>query len=232
MSMSVSSALPQTKPAALVKGVFEGLARLRSARVFHPEGATFVGTVALTDAHSPTAGALGGTWPVHVRASKGLGTPGEWPDVHGLAVRIVHEEGPVDLLFATAGRFVPWVLTPSRGWCDHPYTTFLPYTVGDTRVVLRLDPDKPNVARDGDVASILQAVALSPLTFTVRESHGLSWRSIGTLTLESIADEEIAFDPVLHQHPRVRHSRLLAPLRHFAYMGSRRGRGATNQDLE
>lgn len=230
--MSVSSAEPQTKPAELVTAVFEGLARLRSARVFHPEGATFVGTVALTNAHSPTAGALGGTWPVHVRASKGLGTPGAWPDVHGLAVRVIHEEGPVDLLFATAGRRVPWVLAPSMGWSDHPYTTFLPYSVSDRHVVLRLDPDDPEVARAGDVASILKAVATAPVTFTVRESRGLSWPTIGTMTLESISDEEIAFDPVLHQHPRVRHSRLLAPLRHFAYAGSRQGRGAANQDLE
>ena len=230
--MSVSSAEPQTKSTEFVQAVFEGLAKLRSARVFHPEGATFVGTVVLNDPDSPTADALGGPWPVHVRASKGLGTPGEWPDVHGLAVRIVHEEGPIDLLFATAGRLVPWVLTPSNGWCDHPYTTFLPYGVGDRHVVLRLDPDKSDVARDGDVASILEAVASAPVTFTVRESHGLSWRSIGTLRLESISDEEIAFDPVLHQHPRVRHSRLLAPLRHFAYAGSRHGRGAPNQDLE
>lgn len=230
--MSISSAEPQTKPAELVATLFEGLARLRSARVFHPEGANFVGEVNLTNAQSPTAGALAGTWPVHVRASKALGTPGEWPDVHGLAVRIVHEEGPVDLLFATAGRYVPWVLMPSVGWCDHPYTTFLPYTVAHQRVVLRLDPEEPDVARDGDIASILKAVSFAPLMFTLRESHGLSWRTIGTLTVESIVDEEIAFDPVLHQHPRVRHSRLLAPLRHFAYAGSRRGRGAPHQDLE
>lgn len=230
--MSVTNAEPQTKPAELVKTVFEGLARLRSARVFHPDGANFVGTVALTDAHSPTAGALGGTWPVHVRASKGLGTPGALPDVHGLAVRIIHEDGPVDLLFATAGRLVPWILTPSMGWSDHPYTTLLPYTVSDRHVVLRLDPDDPKAARSGDVASILEAVAKAPVHFTVRESHGLSWRAIGTLTLESIADEEIAFDPVVHQHPRVRHSRLLAPLRQFAYAGSRQGRGAASQDLE
>lgn len=230
--MSVFSAEPQTKPTELLQGIFEGLARLRSARVFHPDGATFVGTLALTNAQSPVAGALGGTWPVHVRASKGLGTPGAWPDVHGLAVRIVHEEGPVDLLFATAGRHVPWALTPSMGWCDHPYTTFLPYTVGDKRVILRLDPVEPTVAREGDVASILKAVAFAALAFKVSESSGLSWRTIGTLTLESITDEEIAFDPVLHQHPRVRHPRLLAPLRHFAYAGSRQGRGAANQDLE
>jgi hypothetical protein len=87
------------------------------------------------------------------------------------------------------------------------------------------------VALEGDVASILKAVAFAPMSFTVRESSGTSWRSIGTLTLESVADEDIAFDPVAHQHPRVRHSRLLAPLRHFAYVGSRRGRGAEDQDL-
>ena len=230
--MSVSSAEPQTKPAELVRTLFEGLARLRSARVFHPDGATFVGTVAFTNAHSPTAGALGGTWPVHVRASKGLGTPGEWPDVHGLAVRIVQEEGPVDLLFATAGRHVPWILTPSVGWCDHPYTTFLPYTVADRRVVLRLDPDAPDVARDGDVASILKAVASAPVRITVRESRGLSWQSIGTLTLESITDEEIAFDPVVHQHPRVRHSRLLAPLAPLRLCRLTARSRSCHQDLE
>lgn len=230
--MSVSSAEPRTRPAELVKTVFEGLARLRSARVFHPDGVTFAGTVAFTDTQSPTAGALAGTWPVHARASKGLGTPGGWPDVHGLAVRIIHEEGPVDLLFATVGRHVPWVLSPSIGWLDHPYTTFLPYTVGDNHVVLRLDAAEPSVAGEGDLTTIAKAVAFAPVVFTVRESSGLSWRPIGTLTLELVTEETIAFDPVAHQHPRVRHPRLLAPLRHFAYLGSRRGRGADDEDLE
>jgi hypothetical protein len=229
--MGVSSAEPQTKPAELVKYAFEGLARLRSARVFHPDGATFAGTVVLTEARSPTTGALGGTWPVHVRASKGLGTPGAWPDIHGLAVRIVHEDGPVDLLFATAGRLVPWVLTPSIGWFDHPYTTLLPYTVGDKHVVLRLDADEPEIAHEGDIDAITKAVSFVPVRFTVKESSGLSWRPIGTLTLEMVTEETIAFDPVVHQHPRVRHPRILAPLRHFAYLGSRQGRGAENDDL-
>jgi hypothetical protein len=74
-------------------------------------------------------------------------------------------------------------------------------------------------------------VASAPLPFKIRESAGLSWRLIGTMTLESVTDEEIAFDPVAHQHPRVRHPRLLAPLRHFAYAGSRHGRGADDDDL-
>ncbi len=224
--MSISSAEPQSKPTALVKSVFENLARFRSGRVFHPDGATFAGTIALTEASSPTAGALGGTWPVHARASKALGTPGAWPDVHGMAVRIVHEDGPVDLLFATAGRWLPWVLAPSAGWLDHPYTTFLPYTVGDHRVVLRLDAVEPTVAQEGDLETIAKAVSFAPVAFTIQESSGLSWRPIGTLTLEQGTDEAIAFDPIAHQHPRVRHSRLVAPLRRFAYLGSRRGRGA------
>ena len=231
IGMGTSSAVPLTKPAELVKSVFEGLARARSARVFHPDGVTFAGTVALTEAQSPTAGALGGTWPIHARASKGLGTPGGWPDIHGLAVRIVHEDGPVDVLFATVGRHLPWVLMPSSGWLGAPYTTFLPYTVGDNRVVLRLDAVEPTIAGEGDLEAIARALSVCPVTFTVSESSGLSWRPIGMLRLEAVTEETIAFDPVAHQHPRVRHSRLLAPLRHFAYLGSRRGRGAAADDL-
>jgi hypothetical protein len=208
----------------LVANVFATFARLRSARVFHPDGAMFTGTLAIEGTDSLVGSALAGVWPIHVRASKGIGTPGDWPDLHGLAVRIHHDTGPVDLLFVTVVRHLPYVLAPSVGWCSAPYSTFLPYEIGDSSVLVRLEPAASGVASQGGTLSIQDAVATSPVRFTVLESSGLSWRPLGKLDIERPSDDEIAFDPVRHQHPGMRHVQILGMLRARAYAGSRRGR--------
>lgn len=210
--------------AGWVGKAFAATARMRHARVFHPAGTMFTGTLSIEGADSVVSSALRGAWPVHVRASKGIGTPRDWPDLHGLAVRIHHDTGPVDLLFVTVPRRVPYVLAPSLGWCSAPYSTFFPYEVGEQSVVIRLEPASSGVARSGSTASIEDAVAAGPVRFTVMESAGLSWRPVGTLDLERPSTDEIAFDPVQHQHPGMRHVRLLGRLRARAYAGSRRGR--------
>jgi hypothetical protein len=222
------------RAAAVVKSTFGAASHLRSSRIFHPDGAIFTGTLRLADATAPAAAALGapGTWPVTVRTSKAVGTPGGWPDIHGIAVRVDHDAGLVDLLFATVGSHVSFVLAPSGGWGTQPYSTLLPYQADGHHVVLRLDAVEPDRAPAGDLDSIRSAVATAPLLFVVSERtvRG-SWRPFGQLALEEPAEGQIAFDPVINQHPRLTYPDAVARFRSWAYSGSRSGRDAATEDV-
>ena len=114
---------------------------VRRARVFHPRGRAFRGTVE-TDG--------GGTWgarlldeagrhDVVVRVSRGAGLPEPLPDVLGLAVRfggLGKGGGPLDLLVNTSGGapglrhlFVPAPV-------GRTYSSVLPYRTGSGRVIM------------------------------------------------------------------------------------------------
>ena len=215
----------------LVETAAKSAARARSARVFHPIGSAFTGTLTVEQSDNPAAHVLQGQWPVLVRASKAIGTPGNWPDIHGIAVRITHDVGPVDLLFATVARRFPYILVPAAGWNSHPYSTFLRYAVGDEHVFLRLEPEQPSRAPASGRLSVESAVADGPLAFVLMESRGTSWTAIGRLSLKAPSAEVAAFDPVVNEHPEMKHSRLFAGLRARAYAGSREGRGARGAQL-
>jgi hypothetical protein len=129
-------------------------------------------------------------------------------------------------LFATVARRFPYILAPVTGWTSHPYSTFLPYTAGDEHVLLRLEPEQPSRAPANGRLSIESAVADGPITFGLMESAGASWRAIGSLVVRAPTGEISAFDPVVNEHPALKHSRLFAGLRARAYAGSREGRGA------
>ena len=222
----------------LVETTFERLAKVRSARVFHPSGVTFSGTLELRAGGSRTVDALGaGTWPIVVRVSKGIGTPNGWPDFYGIAVRLANDSGPVDLLFTTVARTLPYVLAPSRNWTSHPYSTFLPYRAYDPRtsrahrILLRLEPEHLDRARGGATESMESAVSEASLPFALWESAGLDWKPVGRLTIESVSNQQIAFDPVVNEHPRLKHATPLRSLRSWAYIGSRRGRSASRADV-
>ena len=103
------------QPATLITSPFRRLAELRHARVFHPDGVLCTGTASLTgDTPLPLAGG-----PVTARISKGIGLPGSWPDIVGLAVRLPDGSASHwDLLLAgpaPLGGRIPLPL-PSRRW--------------------------------------------------------------------------------------------------------------------
>lgn len=211
----------------LVSAAFTRLARWRAAPAFHPRGELFDARVSLTERASATATALGGTGerPALVRLSKGAGTPGGFPDLLGVAVRTEVGGHVVDVLFTSGNR----ILVPSAGWARRPYTTLLPYTAGGSRVVLGLEPEDPEEAAHADPAA-----AVTPLAFTLTErERGSPRRPIGRLVVEAPhGDDAIAFDPVLNSHPELKPARPLRRLRAWAYTGSRRGRGATQDELQ
>jgi hypothetical protein len=77
----------------------------------HPVGAAFHAEVVVDGASVPlvegTVLGQPGRYPAIARLSRGFAIPLRWPDVHGLAVRILDADGagrPQDLLVATAKR--------------------------------------------------------------------------------------------------------------------------------
>ncbi len=231
---------------------FEVLARIRGARrAVHTRGALFAARVELGPAApdagpsstaSPTVAALGGP-AVHtalVRMSKNAGTPGSFPDMLGVAVRLTDlPDGPVDLLFATVGRHraTGALLAPTTGWCRRPYTTLLPYRADGVRVTLGLRPDEPDRARGTDPQVLREAVRRGPVAFTLVEKRARArWTPIGRLVLDlpmpdvAVDDgpggaDPVTYEPVVNAHPRLQPVRAFAAIRSAAYTGSRRGRG-------
>ena len=173
-----------------------------------------------------------------MRISKGAGTPGTFPDLLGIAVRLTDlPDGPVDLLFTTVGRHraTGALLAPATGWCARPYSTLLPYRADGERVTLGLRPCTADRAKGADPQTARDAVRRGPLAFTLVEKRRRTpWAPVGRLLLDlpmpdgfadDGPDDAVTFDPVLNAHPRLRPVQALTGLRAAAYDGSRRGRG-------
>lgn len=114
---------------------------LRGARVFHPRGQAYGGTV-VTDGGGTWGAALldqPGRHDVVVRVSRGVGLPEPLPDVVGLALRFDGQGtdgGPLDLLVNSSGGppglrhlFLPEPL-------GRTYSSVLPYRTGSGRQLL------------------------------------------------------------------------------------------------
>lgn len=219
--------LPVSSPAVAVATQFRRLARLRSARAFHPDGRVGSGTLQLDDGSSAVGEVLGaGAHPVRVRLSRGAGLPGPLPDLLGIAVR-VEGERPLDLLFTTVARpgVAHWLLVPARRWTARPYSTVLPYRTPRGRRLLALAPVADELP-DASMHSLELVGPSRPLVFDLLEGPLTGpWRTIGGLSVDGFErDESIAFDPMLNADPRLRPVRFLSTTREAAYDGSRWGR--------
>jgi hypothetical protein len=91
-----------SRPADGVSLIFGAMARLRRAPAVHPRGIAFAAQLTVSD---QTPLILQGDHPATVKLSKGAGTPGQWPDILGLALRIhpTDTNRPSDFLFSSAG---------------------------------------------------------------------------------------------------------------------------------
>ncbi|MFC0624020.1 hypothetical protein [Kribbella deserti] len=205
--------------------VFKNLARLRRGPVLHPDGRTFTAEVELTGLDE--LGLPRGRYDALVRLSKGGGTPGGYPDVLGLAIRLSLPSGGLcDVLLSSCGmgrltRLLPW---PALNWGSARYGTVMPYDVAGQRFWLVAIPAGPD-ARNASTADL---PAEAPRAFTLRLA-GISceWIAVGELVLgEAVTTEaELVFDPMVNHPPAATLSpRWLRTIRERAYRGSRRGR--------
>ncbi|MCW3815623.1 phosphodiesterase [Micromonospora sp. DR5-3] len=216
------------------------LARRRHARLLHPAGRTFSAEVMIWGTPGPPTGVplfdRPGRWPATVRLSKGVATPGSWPDVLGLGVRLHREaEPPVDLLVSSSA--APPVLRhlplPRRRFTG-TYSSIMPFRAGRRRLLLAAlaDPDGPELGRS--LAEVAAAVGADPprLVLAVASAVG-PWRPFGQVCLDgqrgAREDAALAFDPIGNVPAGLRAEGLLAWLRATTYRRSRRARGASAQ---
>lgn len=146
-----------------------------------------------------------------VRVSRAVGLPRPLPDVIGLALRVwPGGGGPGDLLFSSTGRgpLTRYLLRPTRR-DDACLTSLMPFRTPRGPVVLgarRISPEE--------------------VVLVAAPGLGGQWRAVATVLLgEQVDDEEVDFDPVLHQVPGLETYPWAARLRRPAYAVARASRG-------
>ena|GEM_PF-1133553 len=224
---------PIAKPAA---AVFRALSRLRGARSFHPDGVVFEAAVEIDDppgdlADVPLLGEPGSHRAV-VRLSRALGLPRPIPDIHGFAIRFVDAYGPgrhQDFLTVTSldGAVAQHVLLPTGGFFSLPFSTLLPYRMGDEVRLVGARPATEPADESESLGQLLATVDERPVRFDLTLARLLgSWTSIGTVTLghrvpESEA-QRIRFNP-WNTGGNIRPTGPFMGLRESAYRESQRG---------
>lgn len=218
-------------PAAALRGAFAIGARLRHARVFHPDGLELAGRLHAEPEFEALFGS--GERAVIARLSKGTGTPSGWPDILGLAFRVLdHDDKPWDFALATTGESLVGrlLVTLTRGWGSARYGSLVPYRFGNSNpiwIFAEPDPDQPESASIADLAEHLRD---NLATFRLYASGlRVPKQHIATLTLrlaEPAEQRTDYFDPMLNAPQNVvMVPKAVGKIREIAYTGSRRGRG-------
>ncbi|MEV0033995.1 phosphodiesterase [Nocardia sp. NPDC050793] len=217
--------------AGAVRGVFSQVARLRHARVFHPNGLRLSGRLHAEPEYEWLFGA--GERAALARLSKGIGTPAGLPDVLGLALRVLdRDEHPWDFALATTGRgsLGRFVFTPARSWRTARYGCLMPYRLGDsapTWIFAEPDDRQPGTPSLDAMADHLRD---EPATFVLWASAiGAPERKLAEVVLHPADPGDYRtdfFDPMTDHPDEVRIlPEVIGRVRELAYVGSRSGRG-------
>lgn len=214
----------------VVEKLFDAIARLRHARVFHPEGIRLTGHLRAAPEFERFLGS--GDRPVSARVSKTVSTPGRLPDAVGLALSFPAAAGErsdfalASTLTGLVGRFV---LAPTLSWRDARYGSLMPYRVEGRELLWIVATPDGSQPENTSLEALSEHARTHQLRFTL--TAGTLRGEPGpfaevTVGLDETAQDE-PFDPTLH-HPR---DVQLAPawvsrIRQQAYEGSRDGRGA------
>jgi hypothetical protein len=197
-------------------------ARLRGARLMHPRGRAFRGTLVVAGQSDPGPGyGVGsrlldgaGRHRVTVRLSKATPTPSGWPDVFGVAIRLGRRRGhPVDLLLTSSNPrpFLRHLFLPSRTAAAF-YSSLAAYRTDRFRRLFlgaRVDPG-------GRTATLAVATRFS------------RWYPVARLTLgrrlTNRSNRRLAFNPVRHTPPDLSPVGWIHRMRDPVYRGSQHGR--------
>ena len=146
--------------------VFRAGSAVRGAKVFHPRGLAFTGTVVVDgDPDAPASPWLRtpGTYRAVARFSRGAGLPAPLPDLLGLAVRVLDAHGPgrpQDLLLITSvdQPVLHHLFVPAFDAQARPYSSATPYRIGGTSWLMGALPraDSPR-AEGGSMEERLRA---------------------------------------------------------------------------
>lgn len=206
-------------PGALLAAAAAVTGLLRRDKALHPVGHRGTGHLTVTDP-APALGieafAGAGTRPCRVRWSRSMGLPRGWPDVEGLALRLVGagpDDGDADLLFASTGgrawsRYLMTVRGPGR---FGPLTTLLPARAGGRAVTFRLSPRS---APHDD---------LPPTTYALELALGTGgWQPVGRIDVTWVEpDTADRFDPITHPLAGLEQYAFVTALREPAYVAAR-----------
>lgn len=215
----------------LFRQSFAGVARLRHARVFHPNGLPLSGRL---HPEPEVEGLFGeGERAVLARMSKGIGTPSGLPDVLGLALRVLdREQKPFDLALSTTGEGLlsRFVVTPARSWRSARYGSLMPYRLGSRSPVWLFAEPAPGQPGSPSLDELAEHVRTTPIGFTLSAAGLLTRpRKIAEITLHSVDEGDYRtdfFDPVMNHPDDVRLlPEVIGRVRELAYSGSRQGRG-------
>jgi hypothetical protein len=206
------------------------LARRRSDKPMHPDGAVLDGVLERTGARPP----IGVPWldepgrdDVVVRLSRGVGLPSALPDLLGLAVRIPGDGRPVDVLLSTTGvgKVGRWVPVPRRD-AAVPYTSIMGYRSDAGTVRLAALPAPRRLSADPERQAA--EVTRRPVAFRMAAAvGGGGWQAFARLELTEPVrplDPDIRFDAVLHPPPGLVADGPLARFRRPAYASARAAR--------
>lgn len=189
---------------------FKALKVLRPDRPIHPMGVALTGSI---ERH-PGAEQSGVAWAdtpgadaVSARLSRSVGTPPDWPDILGLALRISTDTGPADVLLASTGMSRPsrFVLTAHRHASNSKLTSLMPYKGSAGPVLLAALPEKTGRWLPAGPAAFRQA--LGGTTWTLGLYHARPagrWIRFGTLMLTQdpgTEDLPTRFDPLENALP-------------------------------
>ena len=215
---------PVPAPLARVAGAVPGVALaagllatalVRRDKPLHPIGIVGDGVLRVTT--SATSGVplldTPAEVPVLVRWSRAMGRDPDRSDIEGLALRFGDENGPADVLFASTGsNAVARHLLVLRAPGEHAtVTTLLPVATGPGSLLMRLEPLRETA---GDEPPAAYELSWSRV--------GRPWQTAGVLEVSwREGDDDVRFDPVLHQLPGTRQYAIVAALREPAYRAGR-----------
>jgi hypothetical protein len=205
--------------------------------VFHPAGSGYRADVAIAPAGRSTGAPFldqPGTFAAVVRLSRGVGVPDPFPDVLGLAIKVIDAHGlgrDQDLLLVSSAGppLARHLLLPASGFLGRPFSSVLPYLIGRRIRLFGAAPRTPAVHDGGTaLAEVHVAAARGELRFdlTMAGEFG-AWRRIGELRvgqpLDDIETDALRFSP-WHTGPGITPVGILQTLRRSAYQGSQRRR--------
>ncbi|WP_062988917.1 hypothetical protein [Nocardia anaemiae] len=216
--------------AAVVRSAFAAGARLRHARVLHPDGLNLSGRLHAEYEFENLFGS--GERAVIARMSKGTGLPGAVPDVLGFAFRVLdRDDKPWDFALATTGRSTVgrFVITVATGWARARYGGLVPYRFGKstpTWVFAEPDAAQPNSA---SIEALEEYLGEHEVHFDLVGSPiGGPTSKLAEINLRLAEGEHRTdyFDPMINHPAEVEMvPKVIRQLREVAYAGSRQGRG-------
>lgn len=177
-----------------IAGALGLLAAMRQGKAVHPRGVVHAARLRIPgDVTAPPARLLRepGDYRAIVRFSRSLGLPQPWPDLLGMAIRVLDAYGrgrhqDLMLISSIDRPVLHHVFVPARDVWQAPFSSALPYRAGAEQFLLgalgRLHGPRP--AGDSDLERLDSAAAAGQLDFRLAVA-GLNgrFRPVGELSL-------------------------------------------------